>query len=176
MSTERLDLRPLAPGDADQFHLIWGDPEVIWWGQASPHRRASRRALASLMERIESMPPGMGWAWLVERETGAVVGDVVLQPAPDPPGGVEIGWHLAREHWGRGYATEGAAPLIPHAWSLGVEELIAMIVPINGRSVRVAERLGMVRRGPTVPRGNLAHGIWVIAAPGPKDSGPRPTS
>ena len=96
---------------------------------------------------------------------GEIVGDVILQPAPDPPGGIEIGWHLAREHWGRGYATEGAVPLLAHAWSLGLEEVIATILPVNLPSMGVAERLGMRRRGPTVERLGLAHGVWVIERP-----------
>jgi RimJ/RimL family protein N-acetyltransferase len=165
LETERLVLRPVERGEVAAFHSIWGDPEVIWWGAASASLEASAAALDRLAERIAGMPAGMGWAWLVSKESGEIVGDTVLQPAPDPPGGVEIGWHLARSHWGSGYATEGTAPLIPHAWSVGLDEVIALIVPMNLRSVRVAERLGMARRGATVPRGNLAHGIWVIERP-----------
>ena len=163
--TDRLILRPFAAGDVDEFLSIWGDPEVIWWGAAATDRDTAASGLTSLVDRIDGMPEGMGWWWLDLRDTGETVGDVNIQPAPDPPGGVEIGWHLARAHWGNGYATEGAARMIERAWEIGLDEVIATIVPINGRSVRVAERLGMVRRGPVVPRGNLAHGIWVIERP-----------
>ncbi len=160
IATARLDLVPFDRGDVDAYHNVWGDPEVIWWGH-SPSREDSAAGLNKLMSRIEAMPEGLGWAWLVERSTGEFVGDVVLEPAPNPPGGIETGWHLARRHWGKGFATEGAVALLQHAWSLGLDEVIATIVPVNLPSVHVAERLGMVRRGPTVPRGGLAHGIWV---------------
>ena len=158
--TERLRLEPFHVSDVGAFHLIWGDPEVIWWG-ATADREESAARLAALVARCETMPAGMGWWWLVRKADGAVVGDVNLQPAPDPPGGNEIGWHLARTEWGKGYATEGAAPLLPHAWSLGLEEVVATIIPVNSPSVGVAERLGMRREGPTIPRAGLAHGVWV---------------
>lgn len=164
LETARLRLRSLETADVDSFHAIWGDPEVIWWG-ASPDRATSEQQLAKLVDRCVAMPPGLGWWWLERRADGVIVGDVCLQPAPDPPGGIEIGWHLARAHWGNGYAQEGATPLLPHAWSLGIEEVIAMIVPVNLPSVRVAERLGMRRRGQTIDRGGLAHGIWVAGPP-----------
>jgi RimJ/RimL family protein N-acetyltransferase len=162
--TERLRLEPFHVSDVGAFHLIWGDPEVIWWG-ATADREESAARLAALVARCETMPAGMGWWWLDLATTGETVGDVNIQPAPDPPGGIEIGWHLARVHWGKGYATEGAAAMIQRAWAIGLDEVIATIVPMNLRSVRVAERLGMQRRGPTVPRGNLAHGVWVIGRP-----------
>jgi len=164
IETDRLRLVPFDSGDVDAFERVWGDPEVIWWG-AAQDRAAAADGLARLIDRCGSMSDALGWSWLHDRRSGEVVGDVVLQPAPDPPGGIEIGWHLAREHWGKGYATEGSAPLIPHAWDLGLDEVIATIIPVNTPSIRVAERLGMQRRGPTVPRGGLAHGIWVIGRP-----------
>jgi len=165
IETERLNLRPFAPTDVEEFLAVWGDPEVIWWGQVARDRAEATAGLASLVERIAEMPEGMGWWWLDLKESGETVGDVNIQPAPDPPGGIEIGWHLARPRWGQGYATEGAAAMIERGWQIGLDEVIATIVPINVRSVRVAERVGMVRRGPTVPRGNLAHGVWVISRP-----------
>jgi RimJ/RimL family protein N-acetyltransferase len=163
IATDRLRLRPFGAGDVAEFHSIWGDPEVIWWGAATD-RESAQSSLAGLVERIAVMPEGLGWSWLVAGD-GTVVGDVCLQPAPEPFGGIEIGWHVARPHWGKGYATEGAAPLIPHGWALGLEEVIATIIPVNVPSIRVAEKLGMVRRGPTKNRGALAHGIWVATRP-----------
>jgi RimJ/RimL family protein N-acetyltransferase len=58
----------------------------------------------------------------------------------------ELGWALLREHWGRGYATEGA--LAVREWArreAGVANLISLIHPDNGSSRRVAERLDCVR-------------------------------
>lgn len=166
LETERLDLVPFADGHQAAFHAIWGDPEVIWWGHHhSPEQSAD--GFARLLAKNAALPDGLGWSFLRLRSTGEIVGDVVLDVAPPQFGGVEIGWHLARVHWGHGYATEGAAPLLDQAWSVGLDEVIATIVPVNLPSVRVAERLGMRRRGPTIERSGLAHGVWVIGRPLP---------
>ena len=57
---------------------------------------------------------------------------------------VEIGWRLAVEHWGHGYATEAARAALDCGFQrLGLEEIVAFTVPANRRSRRVMERLGM---------------------------------
>jgi RimJ/RimL family protein N-acetyltransferase len=56
----------------------------------------------------------------------------------------ELGWTIARRHWGHGYATEAARALRPWAYEQGVESLISLINPANVRSIRVAEKLDAV--------------------------------
>ena len=56
----------------------------------------------------------------------------------------DIGWHLLREHWGQGLATEAARASRDYAFvQLGVERLVAQIHPENSASRRVAEKIGM---------------------------------
>ena len=58
-------------------------------------------------------------------------------------GVVELGWVLAKEHWGRGYATEAALAARDHAFkTLKLPRLISLIMKGNDRSIRVAERIG----------------------------------
>jgi RimJ/RimL family protein N-acetyltransferase len=74
---------------------------------------------------------------------------------------VEIGWRLAAEHWGHGYATEGARAALAFGFEQrGLHEIVSFTAGINVRSIRVMERLGM-RRNPTddferttIPEGN----------------------
>jgi ribosomal-protein-alanine N-acetyltransferase len=57
---------------------------------------------------------------------------------------VEVGWRLAREHWGRGYATEAARAALDFGFgSAGLDEIVSFTVPANTRSRAVMERLGM---------------------------------
>ena len=59
---------------------------------------------------------------------------------------VEIGWRLAFEHWGRGYATEAARAVLSHAFTqLGIDEIVSLTVPRNLRSRAVMEKIGMKR-------------------------------
>jgi RimJ/RimL family protein N-acetyltransferase len=72
---------------------------------------------------------------------------------------VEVGWRLARDHWGKGHATEAARAALTFAFqTLGLREVVAMTVPGNARSWRVMEKLGMRRTEefdhPRVPAGH----------------------
>lgn len=92
--------------------------------------------------------------WALERkEDGASIGRAGLWNPPGWPG-LEVGWKLARQAWGRGYATEAGRAAIEWAWgALDAEELISIIQPANARSILVAERLGMQRLRETTFKG-----------------------
>jgi len=80
---------------------------------------------------------------LVEKSTDRLVGVCGTQPL-GTTGDLEIGWWLARDVWGRGYATEGGAAAMHHVLeTLGRNRVVAVIDPGNDASVRVTQRLGM---------------------------------
>ena len=61
-----------------------------------------------------------------------------------PVGAVEIGWRLAPEFWGKGYASEAAHAWLDHAFEvLGLAEVVSFAVTTNRRSTAVMERIGM---------------------------------
>jgi len=109
---------------------------------------------------------GLGQWAVIERDTDRLVGRAGLHhPArPDWPG-VEVGWALHPDVWGRGYATESGRAARDHAFSaLAVDTLYSVILPENGPSQAVARRLGFELRGerilshfPLKP-----HGIWAL--------------
>ncbi|MER8684723.1 GNAT family N-acetyltransferase [Mesorhizobium sp. M0098] len=57
---------------------------------------------------------------------------------------VEIGWVLAKEHWGKGLASEGARAWLDYAWSIGLPEVSAFTAKENAPSQRVMQRIGMI--------------------------------
>lgn len=160
LHTPRLHLQPLGENHVAALHPIWGDPEVIWWG----HHRDPGETAAFVEQVLQrDRPPGTGWWIVLDRDRHEAVGDVVLQPVPRPTNELEVGWHLARASWRRGYATEAARALIEFAFGpLGFELLVADIAPHNTASIAVAERLGMQRRSGEIDRGGIAHGVWEI--------------
>ena len=87
--------------------------------------------------------------------TAPFVGYVGLWPADYVEQGmVEVGWRLAREHWGHGYATEAAREALRFGFEqVGLDEIVSFTVPANERSWRVMERIGLVRD----PSGDFDH-------------------
>ena len=163
LETERLALRPLTPEDHEGFHAIWGDPEVIWWG-AHGNAEETAAGLQRVIDRTRDCPPGVAWHAIRRRGEEEILGDVVLQPAPFIEG-LEVGWHLRRDAWGHGYATEAARGLIGHVFAAGLaERLYAAVAHTNEPSLRVVDRLGM-RYVKDITHGGLPHRLFVIDRP-----------
>jgi RimJ/RimL family protein N-acetyltransferase len=143
--TERLRLRGWLPGDREPFAALNADPQVMEFMPAP----LSRSESDALIERIEAGLATHGFGlWAVEvRESAAFAGFVGLAVprfrAHFTPA-VEIGWRLAVEHWGRGYAGEGARAALDYAFDvLHLTEVVSFTTVGNVRSRRVMERIGM---------------------------------
>jgi RimJ/RimL family protein N-acetyltransferase len=152
LETERLVLRLPRLEDADDLLELVGDDEVMRWigGEAGDRD--------STVEHLER------WAMRWERNDvgqfvvvldGHAIGRVGLlvwdartwqTSTYELAGGhaeTELGWALARRHWGNGYATEAARAVRDWAYAeRGLERVISLIAPDNVRSARVAEKLG----------------------------------
>ncbi|GIU88749.1 MAG: N-acetyltransferase [Acidimicrobiia bacterium] len=147
LRTGRLRLRAWRPADREPFAALNADPEVMRHFPAPLTRAESDAAADAIAAGLARLGWGL-WAVEVEGEGGApFVGFVGLSvpafAAPFTPC-VEVGWRLAREHWGKGYATEGATAAVGFAFGvLGLDEVVSFTVPANRRSRAVMERLGM---------------------------------
>ncbi len=159
--TERLRLRPWRASDAAPFATLNADPEVMAFFPAMLRRAESDAMLSRLQAQI--MARGWGF-WAAERrDTGEFIGFVGLQvplaPLPFSPC-VEIGWRLARAHWGKGYATEAARAALRVGFErLALREIVSFTAVVNLRSRAVMERLGMQAAAetfehPSVPEGS----------------------
>lgn len=144
--TPRLTLRPFRESDRADADALWTHPKVARWigdiGQPIDTDRMLRGNLDLQASRGFSM-------WAVEdRESGALVGEAGLQPLELRGPEIEIGWTFAPDVWGRGLATEAARAWLDVAWdALGLDRVIAVVLPDNGPSRRVAEKLGMREEG-----------------------------
>jgi RimJ/RimL family protein N-acetyltransferase len=148
IETERLVLRQPRAEDAADLAVAYSDPEVMrFMGDGSTATVAEiEDGIGQWLERWESW--GMSLCSVERREDGRVLGRAgFLLWDPEtwqvPGDETELGWLLAREHWGHGYATEAALAL--RDWALGergLTRLISLIQPGNLRSIRVAEKLG----------------------------------
>jgi RimJ/RimL family protein N-acetyltransferase len=147
LETERLRLRSFQRSDFDAYAALRGDPEVMrYLGNGEVWDRGrSWRHLAFLLGHWQLGGSGI-WA-LEEKETGAFLGMVGFAHPEGWPG-FELAWTLARQAWGRGYATEGARAALAYAFTaLRKGRVISLIHPGNFASIRVAERIGESLQG-----------------------------
>jgi [ribosomal protein S5]-alanine N-acetyltransferase len=149
--TERLRIRPwtLSNADVAQAFAMYSDPEVARFIRDAPEEslETQRATLERVLGRFADAPQGIGW-WAVElKETGRVIGTVSVKPLPGHDS-TEIGYHLARPYWGKGYATEAARGAILYAFrSLTIDQICIVVNPLNERSLAVGRRLGMQPAG-----------------------------
>ena len=147
--TSRLRLRTWRDADRDAWLEMCRDPQVM---EFLPPYTPERAEAMMVNARVFIAQFGYGF-WAVEVIGGAPfigfcgIKDVLFE-APFTPA-VEIGWRLARPHWGHGYATEAARAALAYGFdALALTEIVAFLVPGNQRSAAVCERLGM-RRDPS---------------------------
>ncbi|MCW2988837.1 MAG: hypothetical protein JWM24_1775, partial [Solirubrobacterales bacterium] len=142
LETERLVLRPWETTDRAAFTVLAHDPEIMKFvhGGTPYSEEEIDEFLARQARQLAEHDLTMGA--LVEKESGRVVGVTGIQPL-GTSGDLEIGWWLARDVWGRGYATEAGGAAMRHVLeTLNRPRVVAIIDPDNVASRRVVERLG----------------------------------
>jgi ribosomal-protein-alanine N-acetyltransferase len=162
LTTARLCLRPFTASDRAAIHAVYADPEVMRYVGHGAHRTPAdtARALRGYADALAAR--GYGFVAVIERSTGAVIGDAGLHPLGGRGPDVELGYTLARSAWGHGYATEVAGALVEHAFgALGVPRVLAQVEPENARSRHVLEKVGMTQRGVRLAYGrpHLLYGV-----------------
>ncbi len=144
--TARLLLRPFVAGDLDALHAIQSRPDVarfLYWGPRS--KDEVREALA---KRLAPAPPqadgdSMVLA-VVRRDTGAVIGDVLLVLTSQEHRQGEIGFVFHPDHQGQGFAQEAAREMLRFGFEqLGLHRIVGRLDARNAASARLLARLGM---------------------------------
>lgn len=143
IETERLILRPPAPEDLEPWIAFAADPEVTEFLGGPQPRPLAWRQLCTMAGSWTIN--GFAMFSVIEKASGRWVGRVGPWK-PDGWPGTEVGWALAREAWGKGYAVEAASASIDWAFeTLGWVEVVHAIEDDNVRSQAVASRLGSHR-------------------------------
>lgn len=164
METERLTIRAWREQDAEEAFAIYGDPEVAQFLSGVPEEsvQTQRESLVQIIRAYSALALGLGSFPLLTKTDGRIIGAVLLKPLPrnehledwrrfrlDPSSlpavhEIEVGWHLRRDAWGQGFATESARAALDYGFStLGLKEIYAIYYAENIRSARVADRLRM---------------------------------
>lgn len=164
ITTERLTLRQWKPADFAPFAAMNADPAVREFFPGLLTKEDSDTAARHLQAGLTANGFGLYAAEL--RATGEFIGFIGLEtmdfaiPGVAQPA-VEIGWRLARAHWGQGLATEGARAVARHAFEeMRLKEIVSVTSTANIRSRRVMERIGMQHAAaldfdhPRIPEGH----------------------
>lgn len=144
LETARLRLREFTMNDADVMETVLGDPVAMQYYPAAFDRRGVEAWIEKNMARYQRDGHSL-WAMLL-KDTGELIGDCgcAVQEV-EGRNEIEVGYHVRRDLWGNGYATEAARACMEYAFAkIGAERVISMIRPENVQSRRVAEKNGLV--------------------------------
>ena len=148
LETERLRLRHWRLDDFEWYARLCNDEEVMrYLGGKTLNRLDAWRQFASVVGHWHLRGYGL-WA-VEEKSSGLLIGRIGCIDHEGWPG-FEVGWTLARDYHGRGFATEAAWRAMDYSFTeLKRDRVISLIHPDNRASIRVAERLGETLQGRT---------------------------
>ncbi len=148
LTTPRLILRPFEIADGAAVHVLAGDRAIAEMTLEIPHPydfETAERWISGLPAKFESGEQAVFAVTL--RESARLAGAVGLELTPRFDR-AELGYWVAREHWGKGYATEAAHAVISYGFSfLGLHRIHATPFKRNPASARVLQKLGMKHEG-----------------------------
>jgi RimJ/RimL family protein N-acetyltransferase len=145
VDTPRLRLRQWRAADRAPFAALNADPAVMEFFLSPLSRESSDASIDAWQSQLDSR----GWSnWALElKASGELLGftglSIPRRVLPFSPC-VEVGWRLARKHWGQGYATEAARAALEVGFArLDLREIVSFTTVGNVRSRAVMERIGM---------------------------------
>ena len=170
LTTGRLVLRPWREADLEPFAAMGASRDVMKHFPSLLTRDESAAMIARITDHFAREGFGL-WAVQVPG-VAPFIGFTGLMRPRWRPEVVEVGWRLAPEHWGKGYATEAARAAVDFGFStLGLDEVVAFVLPDNTPSQRVMHRLGMQRdesgdfEHPSIPVGHPMRPHWLFRLP-----------
>jgi RimJ/RimL family protein N-acetyltransferase len=142
IETERLVIRPFVDDDLERLTELFTDPEVMRYISLRGH------TVPQLLDLYKRRYEERGYTFWALCEPGdRMIGEVGFGTY-DLSGDPELGWALARDAWGRGYAQEAARACIDALFEhTEHDRIVALVDTRNDRSLRTAERIGFQRVG-----------------------------
>lgn len=163
--TVRLAHRAMTVDDAAAFYALNSHPDVMRF-TGEPPLQSLDEARDALAAYPDFDTHGFGRWGCVLKETGAIIGFCGLKYL-DELGEVDLGYRYLPEYWGRGLATEACRACVEFGFEqIGLEHIIALVLPENAASIRVLEKVGMRAEGEVEYEGVVALRYVVEAARG----------
>src|SRR5690554_4100352 len=143
LETERLYLREYVEEDFAPLHDIFSDAETMSFYPSSFTVDQTKSWMARNLERYQNDGYGL-WAVCL-KDNDLVIGDCgLVTQIINGHKEVEIGYHINKRYWSKGYATEAALKCKEYAFNIQkLNKVISIIDPDNQQSIRVAEKTGL---------------------------------
>jgi ribosomal-protein-alanine N-acetyltransferase len=157
LRTVRLVLRPLSALDAGALFALFSDPEVMRYWSCAPWT-----GIAQAHDYIAGACEGLANGGMLRLgvelgATGELIGQIALHHFDRQNRRCEVGYALARAHWGRGYLGEAMEAMLEHGFgAFELNRVEADVDPRNTASARLLERIGFEREG-------LLRERWIVA-------------
>ncbi|MBW4505555.1 MAG: GNAT family N-acetyltransferase [Scytonematopsis contorta HA4267-MV1] len=171
--TERLLIRNWMPeSDAVYAFAIYSDPDVTGFiGSMIEESVESQKVrLQKIVTRFAEINNGTGFWAILQKDSGEVIGASLLKQLPDNENNLtnnyEVGWHLRKASWGKGFATEAGKGAIEYGLTvLNLPTIYAVAHPENYASIRVMQRLNMISMGRTNKYYGMETELYKLDAP-----------
>ena len=165
--TERLLVRHLDVGDADNLYGVTGDAELMrHMGDGQPlSRELTEKWIAVSLNNYATK--GYGCSAVMDKRDGAFVGfcGLVRSEFAEPPDDAELIYALRKPYWGQGLATEVAAAMLAYGKaSCKLKRIIATIDPANTASIQVARKIGFQHTKTVADSDGLPTHIYELTA------------
>lgn len=145
LETDRLILRTWVDEDLESMLAINQDPKVMEYFPSLQDLEMTKNFIDKVNVHFENH--GYSLYATVRKDTGEFIGFIGLftpefeshfTPA------IEIGWRLSSNHWGQGFATEGAKAVLDYAFrELKIPEIVSFTAASNAKSIRVMQKIGL---------------------------------
>ncbi len=148
LHTERLHLRKMTTDDVDSLFTIWSDPEVTKFMNISNFTTKDQaEEMITFLNRLAQDHKAIRFT-IIEKKTYEIIGSCGYNSLDFENEKAEIGYDIAKNHWGNGFAPESISSLIDYAFdTLHFHRIEAKVEPENVNSVRVLNKLGFTYEG-----------------------------
>lgn len=149
LETERLILRDFRGEDWTAVLAYQSDPQYLRYYEWTGRTPEAVQAFVRYFVRCQQEQPRVKFQLAVTlKNSGELIGNCGIRMDAPEARQADIGYELAPEHWGQGYATEAAQAIVRFGFTeLGLHRIWADCVADNTGSARVLEKLGMKREG-----------------------------
>ncbi len=148
MDTERLLLRKVASADAKSLWGIWSDPAVTKFMNISSFTHEEQALeMIDLLNQLANEHRAIRYS-IIKKIGNCIIGSCGFNNIDFDNATAEIGYDLAKTHWGKGYATEAIIALIHVAFThLEIMTIVAKVDAANSNSIKVLQKLNFILQG-----------------------------